>query len=86
MTDLTNTARGTPVAFVTTEQRKAGPIPTKFPQQTVHLHRLKQLMVSTGTDVVAARELLDQAEQRCLIANSLRGSRILEAQVIAQDA
>jgi len=47
---------------------------------------LKQLMVSTGTDVVAARELLDQAEHRCLIANSLRGSHILEAQVIAEDA
>jgi hypothetical protein len=29
---------------------------------------------------------MDQAEQRCLIANSLRGSRILEAQVIAEDA
>ena len=43
-------------------------------------------MVSTGTDVVAARELLDQAEHRCLIANSLRGSHILEAQVIAEDA
>jgi len=35
VTDLTTTARGTPVAFVTTEQRKTGLIPTKFPHETV---------------------------------------------------
>ena len=31
----TNTARGAPVAFVTTEQRKAGLIPAKFTHETV---------------------------------------------------
>ncbi len=35
VTDLPNTAREAPVAFVTTEQRKAGLIPAKLPQTTV---------------------------------------------------
>jgi organic hydroperoxide reductase OsmC/OhrA len=42
------------------------------------------LSVPPGTDVGAARRLLEQAEHGCLIANSLSGSRTLEAQVIAE--
>lgn len=41
-----------------------------------------KLTVAAGTDVVQARELLDRAEHDCLIANSLRGDRSLEAEVI----
>jgi|SRR5579863_9476703 len=44
-----------------------------------------KLLVSPGTDLGAARKLLEQAEHGCLVANSLRGSRSLEAQVIAGD-
>jgi organic hydroperoxide reductase OsmC/OhrA len=44
-----------------------------------------KLLVPTGTDVDAAQKLLEQAEHGCLIANSLRGSRMLEAQVITED-
>ena len=40
------------------------------------------LTVPTGTDAVKARELLERAEHSCLIANSLRGARALNAQVI----
>ena len=39
-----------------------------------------------GTDVEAARKLLEQAEHGCLIANSLQGACSLEAQVIVQPA
>ena len=40
------------------------------------------LTVPTGTDAVKARELLERAEHSCLIANSLRGTRALDARVI----
>jgi len=46
---------------------------------------LAKLLVPLGTDLGAARKLLEQAEHGCLVANSLRGSRSLEAQVIAED-
>ena len=44
-----------------------------------------KLLVPPGIDIGAARKLLEQAEHGCLIANSLRGSRTLEAQVTAED-
>lgn len=40
------------------------------------------LTIPAGTDVTKARDLLERAEHSCLIANSLRGSRALEAQVV----
>jgi len=43
------------------------------------------LTVPVNTDVAKARELLERAEHSCLIANSLRGSRALEAQVVMAD-
>jgi len=43
------------------------------------------LRVPAGTDIDKARKLLEQAEHGCLIANSVRGSRTLEAHVIAED-
>jgi len=42
--------------------------------------------VPAGSDVAKARELLERAEHGCLIASSLRGTRILEARVIPADA
>jgi organic hydroperoxide reductase OsmC/OhrA len=39
------------------------------------------LTVAPGTDVVKARALLERAEHSCLISNSLRGTRTLEANV-----
>jgi organic hydroperoxide reductase OsmC/OhrA len=38
--------------------------------------------VPAGTNNVKARELLERAEHNCLIANSLRGTRALDARVI----
>jgi organic hydroperoxide reductase OsmC/OhrA len=43
------------------------------------------LTVPAGTDVAKARDLLERAEHSCLISNSLRGSRTLEAQVVVAD-
>jgi len=40
------------------------------------------LTVPPGTDTTKAHELLERAEQGCLIANSVRGTRTLEAQVV----
>jgi organic hydroperoxide reductase OsmC/OhrA len=40
------------------------------------------LTVPAGADAARARALLERAEHGCLIANSLRGARTLEAQVI----
>jgi len=44
-----------------------------------------KLTAPAGTDVAKARELLERAEHGCLIANSLRGSRTLDAQVVVAD-
>jgi organic hydroperoxide reductase OsmC/OhrA len=41
------------------------------------------LTVPAGTDVAKAGALLERAEKSCLISNSLRGVRTLEAEVIA---
>lgn len=43
------------------------------------------LTVPPGTDIGAARKLMEQAEHGCLIANSLRAARELDAQVIVND-
>lgn len=43
------------------------------------------LRVPAGTDIDKARKLLAQAEHGCLISNSVRGSRTLEAHVIEED-
>jgi organic hydroperoxide reductase OsmC/OhrA len=43
------------------------------------------LTITPGTDTAKARELLERAERSCLIANSLRASRALNAQVLAAD-
>jgi len=44
-----------------------------------------KLTVPADAEVAKARELLERAEHGCLISNSLRGSRTLEAQVVAAD-
>ncbi len=54
----------------------------KVPQFTRFTNTVK-LIVAPGSDVAAARRLLEQAERGCLIANSLRGTRELAAEVIA---
>jgi organic hydroperoxide reductase OsmC/OhrA len=41
------------------------------------------LTVPEGTEVSRARSLLERAEHSCLIANSLRGARVLEVAIIA---
>ncbi len=54
----------------------------KTPQFT-HYRTFATLTVPIGTDVATGRGLLERAEQGCLIANSLRGARALEHQIIA---
>ena len=44
------------------------------------------LTVKAGADQVKAKELLEWAEKVCLVANSLKGERLLEATVIVSDA
>jgi organic hydroperoxide reductase OsmC/OhrA len=53
----------------------------RLPQFTRYTTFAK-LTVSAGTDGTKARELLERAEHSCLIANSLRGSRALETEVV----
>jgi len=43
-----------------------------------------KLTVPTGSDVAKARALLERAEHNCLIANSLRGTRTLELEVLEE--
>jgi organic hydroperoxide reductase OsmC/OhrA len=43
---------------------------------------LAKLTVPAGTDPAKARSLLERAEHVCLISNSLRGPRTLEAEVL----
>lgn len=43
-----------------------------------------KLTVPAGADTAQAHELLERAEQGCLIANSLNGSRTLETQIEAE--
>jgi organic hydroperoxide reductase OsmC/OhrA len=42
------------------------------------------LSVPPDADVAKAQKLLEQAERGCLISNSLRGARTLEAQVLVR--
>lgn len=44
-----------------------------------------KLTVRPGADLDKARELLAKAEHGCLIANSLRGGRALDAQIVIAD-
>ena len=41
-----------------------------------------RLFIPLGGDEAKARELLTRAEQGCLVANSLRGTRELEAEIV----
>ena len=50
--------------------------------QFTHYTTLAKLKVPDGADAVRARALLERAEHSCLIANSVRGSRTLETQVV----
>ncbi len=45
-----------------------------------------RLTVPEGTDSARARELLERAEQGCLIGNSLNGARTLETEISVQGA
>ena len=45
-----------------------------------------KLIVPSGADEAAARKLLERAEHGCLIGNSLRAERHLEAEIAAVEA
>lgn len=51
---------------------------TQFTGYTTHA----TLEIPAGGDAAKARELLEKAEHRCLISNSLRGTRTLVAEVV----
>lgn len=44
------------------------------------------LTVKAGADLAKAEELLERAEKLCLVANSLRGERLLETTIKTLDA
>ncbi len=50
--------------------------------QFIGLKTSATLAVARGADTAKARQLLKRADQICLIANSLRGARSLEVQVV----
>jgi organic hydroperoxide reductase OsmC/OhrA len=45
---------------------------------------LATLTIAPGTDPAKANQLLERAERNCLVANSLRGIRKLDARVVTQ--
>lgn len=46
---------------------------------------IARLGIPAGADPQKARRLLEQAEHGCLIANSLRGARTLESEVVTAE-
>lgn len=56
----------------------------KIPQFT-KFTTFAKLSVAKGTDLAKVRELLERAEHDCLVANSLRGMRSLESEVVVED-
>jgi organic hydroperoxide reductase OsmC/OhrA len=50
--------------------------------QFTRYNTFTDLVVPQGADLAKARELLERADRGCLIANSLRGARALEARVV----
>jgi organic hydroperoxide reductase OsmC/OhrA len=53
--------------------------------QFTHYTTIAKLTVPSGANVDRARDLLEQAEHGCLIANSQRGSRALEVQIVVEE-
>lgn len=41
-----------------------------------------KLTVPPGTDAAKAKQLLERAEHLCLIANSLKGTRSIETEIV----
>lgn len=52
--------------------------------QFTHLTTTAQLTVPAGVDVGRGRALLERAEHSCLIANSLRAERTLQADIVSE--
>lgn len=52
--------------------------------QFTHYTCFAKLTVPIGSDTAKARALLERAEHSCLIANSLRGTRTLELEVVEE--
>jgi len=50
--------------------------------QFTRFRTVAKLTVAEGTDLARARESLERAEHGCLVANSLRGERTLESEVV----
>jgi organic hydroperoxide reductase OsmC/OhrA len=53
---------------------------SQFTRYSTHV----ELILPGGSDVARARSLLGRAEQGCLVANSLRGVRTLETQIVTR--
>jgi organic hydroperoxide reductase OsmC/OhrA len=45
---------------------------------------IARLFVSAGADIDEARDLLERAEWGCLISNSVRGTRMLEVEIVVE--
>lgn len=59
---------------------RAGRIP-----QFIRYTTIAKLIIPAGANGETGRELLGRAERACVIANSLRGSRQLEAEIIVEE-
>ncbi len=53
--------------------------------QFTRFSSIAALTIPPQADAAEARRLLDQAEHNCLISNSLRAERVLDARVIVED-
>jgi len=53
--------------------------------QFVRYTTFAKLTVRSGSDLDKARDLLARAERGCLITNSLRGSHVLDAEIVVSD-
>jgi organic hydroperoxide reductase OsmC/OhrA len=53
--------------------------------QFTRFNTVATLTVPAATDAAKAQQLLERAEQTCLVSNSLRGERVLEARVILEN-
>jgi len=54
--------------------------------QFVRYTTFAKLTVRGGSDLEKARDLLARAERGCLITNSLRGSHVLDIEIVVSDA
>lgn len=78
-------SRAAKYSWLTLECRAEGTLERVESQaQFTRFASFAKLTVPKGSDTAKARSLLERAEHSCLVANSLRGTRTLEAEVVEE--